>query len=94
MRESGILMHISSLPGPYGIYEISPLPEWIGKSIKESNIAVRYKVSILGVRKNENEEMHIMPSADYVIQAKEHLMVMAHNDVAARLLDAHKKRRK
>ena len=82
------------LPGPYGIYEISPLPEWIGKSIKESNIAVRYKVSILGVRKDQNEEMHIMPSADYVIQAKEHLMVMAHNDVAARLLDAHKKRRK
>ena len=82
------------LPGPYGIYEISPLQEWVGKSIRESNIAASYKVSILGIRKNEGEEMHIMPSADYVIQEKEHLMVMAHNDVAARLLETRKKRKK
>ena len=41
-----------------------------------------------------DEEMNIMPSADYVIQDKEHLMVMAHNDVAARLLDTRKKHRK
>ena len=38
--------------------------------------------------------MHIMPSADYVIQEQEHLMVMAHNDVAARLLEPRKKRKK
>lgn len=82
------------LPGPYGIYEIFPLSEWVGKSIKESNIAARYKVSILGIRRNENEEMHIMPSADYVIQEKEHLMVMAHNDVAAKLLQPSTRREK
>lgn len=82
------------LPGPYGIYEISPLQEWVGKSIRESNIAAKYKVSILGIRRSEDEEMNIMPSADYVIQDKEHLMVMAHNDVAARLLDTRKKHRK
>ena len=82
------------LPGPYGIYEISPLQEWVGKSIRESNIAAKYKVSILGIRMSGDEEMNIMPSADYVIQDKEHLMVMAHNDVAARLLDTRKKHRK
>ena len=82
------------LPGPYGIYEISPLQEWVGKSIRESNIAAKYKVSILGIRRSGDEEMNIMPSADYVIQDKEHLMVMAHNDVAARLLDTRKKHRK
>ena len=64
------------------------------KSIRESNIAAKYKVSILGIRMSGDEEMNIMPSADYVIQDKEHLMVMAHNDVAARLLDTRKKHRK
>ena len=82
------------LPGPYGIYEISPLQEWVGKSIRESNIAAKYKVSILGIRRSGDEEMNIMPSADYVIQDEEHLMVMAHNDVAARLLDTRKKHKK
>lgn len=82
------------LPGPYGIYEISPLSEWVGKSIRESNIAARYKVSILGVRRGENEDMQILPSADHVIQEKEHLMIMAHNDVAARLLERRGKRKK
>ena len=71
-----------------------PLQEWVGKSIRESNIAAKYKVSILGIRMSGDEEMNIMPSADYVIQDKEHLMVMAHNDVAARLLDTRKKHRK
>ncbi|MBO5030344.1 MAG: TrkA family potassium uptake protein [Lachnospiraceae bacterium] len=74
------------LPGAFGIYEMPPLKEWVGKSIKESNIAARYKVSILGIKKQHDEEMRVMPSADYVIKDTDHLMVMAGNEVAERLL--------
>ena len=63
----------------YGIYEITPLTEWCGKSIRESNIAAKYRISILGIKK-ENGSTNIMPSPDYVINAKEHLMVLANNN--------------
>lgn len=60
----------------YAIYEIPPLKEWVNKSIRESDIAAKYHISILGIRRNEGPST-IMPSADYVIRAEEHLMVLS-----------------
>lgn len=69
------------LTNGYGIYEIPPVKEWIGKSIRESNIAAKYKIQILGI-KNINGKPRIMPSADYIIKENEHLMVLAKNETA------------
>ncbi len=74
------------LPGAFGIYEVPPLKEWVGKSIREPGIAAKHKISILGIKKKHEEEMSVMPSADYVIRDTDHLMVMAGNEVAERLL--------
>lgn len=60
----------------FSIYEIAPLPEWIGHSIKDVNVRVKYSTNILGI-KNENG-MQLMPDADYVFQQSEHLMVIGH----------------
>lgn len=60
----------------YAIYEIPPLTEWVDKSIRESDIAAKYHISILGIRRGEGPST-IMPSADYVIRAEEHLMVLS-----------------
>lgn len=75
-----------ALPGDFGIYEMKPLPEWIGKSIRESNIAAKYRVSILGIRKKHELDMSVLPSPDYVITEHEHLMVMTSNATAEKLL--------
>lgn len=75
------------LPGAFGIYEMPPVKEWVGKSIRESDIAAKYKISILGIKKKHEEEMSVMPSADYIIRDTDHLMVMAGNEVAERLLE-------
>lgn len=69
----------------YAIYEIPPLKDWVGKSIRESDIAARFHISILGIRRNGGPST-IMPSADYVIQKDEHLMVLAENKVAETIL--------
>ena len=69
----------------YGIYEICPLKEWVGKSIRESNIAARYRVTIIGIKK-EGRESHIMPSADDFIEDGEHLIVLASHETARKLL--------
>ena len=37
--------------GEYSIYEIEPLDEWIGKSIREVNFRAKYKVSIMGIKR-------------------------------------------
>ena len=77
-----IILEISS---KYGIYEISPLKEWVGKSIRESNIAARYRVTIIGIKK-EGRESHIMPSADDFIEDGEHLIVLCFPKTARKLL--------
>lgn len=58
----------------YSIYEIPPLPQWIGKSLKESGIRNQYHISIMGTKRNG--KVKLMPQADYVIEEEEHLMVI------------------
>lgn len=69
----------------YAIYEIPPLKEWIGKSIRASNIAAEYKISILSIRDSDGSS-NVMPSPDYIIEPDEHLVVLAHNAVAEALI--------
>lgn len=63
------------LPGEYAIYEIPPIREWIGKSIRESNIRAKYQVNVLGIK--IEDETKIMPDPDHVIEECEHLIVVA-----------------
>lgn len=74
------------LPGAFGIYELAPLKEWVGKSIRESDIAAKHKISILGIKKIGDTKMSIMPTASYVIKETDHLMVMAANETAEELI--------
>lgn len=70
--------------GEYSIYEIQPLEEWIGKSIKEMNFRVRYNANILGIKKNG--ESSLLPDADHVFQEEEHLMVIGKREDIDRIL--------
>lgn len=58
----------------YGIYEIPPHRDWIGKSIREVNFRVRYHVSILGTK--NGEDLSLLPPADHVFEPEQHLMVI------------------
>ena len=69
----------------HAIYEIPPLKEWVGKSIRENDIARRFKVSVLGVR-DQADHTKIMPQADQIVNADEHLMVLAGKDTITKLL--------
>lgn len=60
----------------FSIYEIAPLPEWIGHSIKDLNVRVIYNANILGIKTEDG--MQLMPGPDYVFQQDEHLMVIGH----------------
>ncbi len=66
------------LDGGYSIYEMVPLPEWIGKTILEVNVRAKYKANILCTKKNGT--MSMMPGPDYVFTPDEHLMVMGQKE--------------
>ena len=81
----------------YSIFEIPVASEWVGKTIKEVNFRARYKVSILGIKKNDATKL--MPMADHEFDAKEHLMVIGQIEDVKRLLknfeyETNKKNRK
>lgn len=60
------------------------MKEWVGKTIRESNIAARFRVTIIGI-KREGYESQIMPSADDYIEEGEHLIVLASHETAKKL---------
>ena len=62
----------------YSIYEIPPLPEWVHKSIREVDIRNKYHISVLGIKREGRAQL--MPPADYIIQAQEHLMVIGRRE--------------
>ena len=43
----------------FSIYEIAPLPEWIGHSIKDVNVRVKYNANIIGIKAEHG--MKLMP---------------------------------
>jgi trk system potassium uptake protein TrkA len=74
------------LTDEYSIYEINPLPAWVGHSIKDLGLRNKFNINVLGVKLDEEAKM--MPGPDYVIQAHEHLIVIGKNDDVERILKA------
>lgn len=66
----------TELGNGYSIYEIAPLPGWIGKTVKEVNFRAVYNANIIGVKADGS--MKLTPGPDYVFQQNEHLMILGH----------------
>ena len=64
------------LDNGYSIYEIAPLPEWIGRSIKDVDVRAHYNTNIIGI--TTDGSMKLTPGPDYIFQKNEHLMVIGH----------------
>ena len=65
----------------YSIYEIAPLPEWIGKSVREINVRVKYNINIIGIKGDSG--ISLTPGVDYIFQNGEHLMIIgSQKDIA------------
>ena len=70
--------------GDYSIYEIQPLEEWVGKSIKQMNFRVKYNANILGIKKEGQSTL--LPDADHIFTAEEHLMVIGKKEDIDRIV--------
>jgi len=85
MRYSaGHVFDYIELNSEYSIYEIPVAAIWVGKTIREVNFRVKYKISILGIR--QGDETSLLPMADHVFNEHEHLMVVGKIEDLERLL--------
>lgn len=58
----------------YSIYEIPPLPKWVGRTVGEVDIRRQYSLSIISTKKEGKLDM--LPGVGHVIEADEHLVVI------------------
>jgi trk system potassium uptake protein len=61
----------------YSVIEIIAPERWAGKSLKALELRVNYGINVLGIRKRPHEKLTISPSADYVIEKSDQLLVIA-----------------
>ncbi len=75
-------LHLSA---GYSIYEITPLKNWVGRSIISSKIREKYDTYIIGIKKSDHKT-NIMPSPDTVISDTDKLLILAHEKTMDQLL--------
>ena len=68
----------------YSIYEIPPLPEWTGHSVRDLNIRNKHKINILAVK--QGDELRPMPGPDYIFTGSEHILALTSVENARKLL--------
>lgn len=64
------------LKNDYSIFEVLPLKDWVGKSLKDSDIRAKYNISIIAI-KEDSGDINVTPYADYIIKPNDHLMVIS-----------------
>lgn len=70
--------------GQYSIYEIQPLDEWIGKTVREVDFRAKYNVSIMGTKRGEETSLMLTP--EHIFDKEEHLMVIGKKEDIDRIL--------
>lgn len=65
------------LDGDHAMFEVQVPKDWIGRTISQMDIRKKYRVNIMGVKKNGKLELSITP--DMVLEAGETLLVLGRN---------------
>lgn len=66
------------------IYEILPLANWVGRTLREVDIRAKYHINILGIKKGEKTDFVVHP--DYCFEEEDHLIVMGNNEDVFKVL--------
>ena len=73
LTHAGIMEYLE-LSQEFGVVEMEPIPEWVGKTIREMELRTRYGLNVIAVRNHENA-IKIPPDIDTPIEA-DVIMVM------------------
>lgn len=66
------------LSDDYSIVEVEVLDEWVGKSLKETNMRVHYGINVMAIRTGDS--ISITPGPDLILKDSDILVVIGSND--------------
>ncbi|WP_129723060.1 potassium channel family protein [Xylanivirga thermophila] len=75
---SNILDYIELDPN-YSVVEISAIPLWVGKSLRELDLRVRYGVNVMAI-KQQDGNINISPGGDDMIYERDIVVVIGTNE--------------
>ncbi|MEF9891888.1 MAG: TrkA family potassium uptake protein [Anaerorhabdus sp.] len=73
------IVDLIEIDSEYSVIEIVAPEIWNNKSLKDLDLRTSFGINVLGIRKKPGEHLSISPSADYVIEANDRLLVIADN---------------
>ena len=82
LTHAGVMEYIE-LSDEFGIVEMEPVPEWVGKTIRELELRTRYGANVIAVRKDD--AIRIPPDIDSPIDTDMIMVVLGSYDVFEKL---------
>ncbi len=75
----GNFFEFIELSDEFGIAEVPPIKEWIGKTIAGCEVRAKYGLNIVAIK--HNEKVDVTPSATYVFKEDDIVIVLGENRV-------------
>jgi trk system potassium uptake protein TrkA len=69
----------------YGIFEISPPLEFVGKPLKDLDLINRYGAQVLAIKEAVPDRMHLIPTGQFVIKDSDLLILLAPTGIDKKL---------
>jgi trk system potassium uptake protein TrkA len=82
LTHAGVMEYIE-LSREFGIVEMEPIPEWIGKTIRELELRTRYGVNVIAVRRDDT--IRIPPDIDTPIDEDVIMVMLGQYDLFEKL---------
>ena len=83
LTHAGVMEYIE-LSQEFGIVEMKPIPEWVGKTIRELEMRTRYGVNVIAVRSDE-DTITIPPDINSPIPENAGIVMLGRYDLFERL---------
>lgn len=82
---SNNIVEMLDIDDEYSVVEIEAPFSWVGKSLKDLDVRRRYRINVLGIRRPRDKKLSLNPSAEYIIDACDHLVVVADSETFSHL---------
>ncbi len=79
----GNFLDAVELTADYSIAEVTVLPEWDGRNLRELRLRDKYHINVIAVKRNH--DLEINPSAEEIIRDGDALVLLGKNEVLKKL---------
>ncbi|MCI5857673.1 MAG: TrkA family potassium uptake protein [Agathobacter sp.] len=79
----GNFLDAVELTADYSIAEVTMLPEWVGRNLRELRLRDKYHINVIAVKRNH--DLEINPSAEEILRDGDALVLLGRNEVLKKL---------